>query len=190
MFDGLKFYTIAQVEPKLKERTFTLNGVSKSYSMTGWRIGYAAGPVELIKAISVIQSQSTSNPCSISQYAALEAISGTQEFIKPNAELFRRRRDLVVNLLNQIPGIDCQKPNGAFYVFPSCRKLVGKTTPDGKVIENCSDFASYLLEHVLVAVVQGSAFGMEHFFRISYATSDKTLEEACARIKKACAELR
>lgn len=190
MFDNQKFYTIAQVEPKLRERTLTINGVSKSYSMTGWRIGYAAGPEHLIKAISIIQSQSTSNPCSISQYATLEALNGPQNFIKPNAELFRKRRDLVVGLLNDIPGISCQTPNGAFYVFPSCGQLVGKKTPAGKVINNCSDFTEYLLEYALVAVVQGAAFGMENFFRISYATSENILIEACARIKKACEELK
>ncbi len=190
MFDDLKFYTIAQVEPKLKDRTLTVNGVSKSYSMTGWRIGYAAGPESLIKAISIIQSQSTSNPCSISQYAALEALNGTQDFIKPNAGLFRKRRDLVVNLLSEIPGIICQKPNGAFYVFPSCEGILGKRTLANKVINNCGDFAEYLLEHALVAVVHGAAFGMENFFRISYATSESTLIEACKRIKQACEALK
>jgi aspartate aminotransferase len=190
VFDGFKSYTIAQVEPKLQERTFILNGVSKSYSMTGWRIGYGAGPKPLIKAIAMLQSQSTSNPSSISQYAALEALSGPQDFIKPHAELFQKRRDLVVGLLNQIPGIKCPVPNGAFYVFPSCEALVGKKTPQGKVINDCCDFTEYLLENALVAVVQGMAFGMTNFFRISYATSDDILIEACNRIKKACEELK
>jgi aspartate aminotransferase len=189
IYDNKEFVTIAQVEPRLKERVFTVNGVSKSYSMTGWRIGYAAGNKELIKAIAMIQSQSTSNPTSISQYAALEALNGTQDFIKPNAELFRKRRDLVVERLNSIPGIKCNKPDGAFYVFPSCQGLIGKKTPQGKVINNCGDFAEYLLEEALVAVVQGAAFGTENCFRISYATSEAILEKACERIKAACAKL-
>lgn len=189
IYDDKEFVTIAQVEPRLKERVFTVNGVSKSYSMTGWRIGYAAGDQELIKAIAMIQSQSTSNPTSISQYAALEALNGTQDFIKPNTELFRKRRDLVVEKLNSIPGIKCNKPDGAFYVFPSCQGLIDKKAPKGKVINNCGDFAEYLLEEALVAVVQGAAFGTENCFRISYATSEVILEKACERIRTACAKL-
>lgn len=190
VYDNQKFYNIAEVASQLYERTFIVNGVSKSYSMTGWRIGYGAGNKDLIKAISVIQSQSTSNPCSISQYAALEALQGTQDFIKPNMQLFQRRRDLVVAALRNIPGINCPMPAGAFYVFPSIVELLGKKTPTGKVISNCSDFTEYLLEDALVAVVQGSAFGMENCFRISYATSDEILKEACVRIHKACAQLK
>lgn len=189
IYDGFKFYTIAQVEPKLMDRTFTLNGVSKAYSMTGWRIGYGAGPKELIKAISIIQSQSTSNPCSISQAASVEALNGPQDFIPKNNEVFKRRRDFVVEALNKIPGITCMKPEGAFYVFPSCQGVIGKKTPKGDVIKNCSDFATYLLEDALVAVVQGSAFGMENYFRISYATSDENLKKACERIAAAVAKL-
>lgn len=188
-YDDFKFFTIAQVEPKLYDRTFTLNGVSKAYSMTGWRIGYGAGPKEIIKAISVIQSQSTSNPSSISQAAAVEALNGVQDFIKPNNDIFKRRRDLVVNLLNQAKGLVCLKPEGAFYVFPSCKGVIGKKTPDGVVIKNCTDFSNYLLEKHLVAVVPGLAFGLENYFRISYATSDKNLQTACERIIKACEEL-
>ena len=189
IYDGFKFHTIAAVEPKLKDRTLTLNGVSKSYSMTGWRIGYAAGSVELIKAIAMIQSQSTSNPTSISQAAAVEALNGPQDYIPKNAELFRKRRDMVVGLLNDIEGISCNKPEGAFYVFPSCKELIGKKTPAGNILKNDNDFAAYLLEDALVAVVPGVAFGAEGFFRISYATSNEKLEKAIARIKEACAKL-
>jgi aspartate aminotransferase len=188
-YDGFKFFTVAQVEPKLKERTLTVNGVSKAYSMTGWRIGYAAGPVELIKAISVIQSQSTSNPSSISQAAAVEALNGTQDFIKPNNDLFKRRRDMLVAGLRAIPGLTCNNPEGAFYVFPGCKGVFGKKTVSGKVIANDNDFAAYLLEDYLVAVVPGVAFGAEGFFRISYATSDENLKKALERIKEAVSKL-
>ncbi len=190
IYDGFKFFTIAQVEPRLYDRTFTLNGVSKAYSMTGWRIGYGAGPKEIIKAISVIQSQSTSNPCSISQAASIEALSGPQNFIASNNNMFKRRRDLVVEGLNQANGIKCLRPEGAFYVFPSCKGVIGKKTPKGTEIKNCNDFSSYLLEDALVAVVPGIAFGAENYFRISYATSDENLRKACERITKACQDLR
>ena len=189
-YDGFEFTTPAQVEPSLYDRTLTINGVSKAYAMTGWRIGYAAGPKELIKAMGVIQSQSTSNPSSVSQAAAVEALNGPQDFIKERAEAFKERRDLVVSMLNQASGIKCHKPEGAFYVYPSCEGTIGKTTPDGKVIGTDEDFVTYLLESEGVAVVQGSAFGLAPFFRISYATSTAELEEACQRIQRACAALR
>ncbi|QQP90910.1 aspartate transaminase [Skermanella sp. TT6] len=189
-YDGFEFTTPAQVEPSLYDRTLTVNGVSKAYAMTGWRIGYAAGPKELIKAMGVIQSQSTSNPSSVSQAAAVEALNGPQDFIKERAEAFKERRDLVVSMLNQASGIKCHKPEGAFYVYPSCEGTIGKTTPDGKVIGTDEDFVTYLLESEGVAVVQGSAFGLAPFFRISYATSTAELEEACQRIQRACAALR
>lgn len=188
-YDGFKFNSVLQVEPKLKDRTITVNGVSKAYSMTGWRIGYAGGPVELIKAISVIQSQSTSNPSSISQAAAVEALNGTQDFIKPNNDLFKRRRDMLVAGLRAIPGLTCNNPEGAFYVFPGCKGVFGKKTPSGKIIANDNDFAAYLLEDFLVAVVPGVAFGAEGFFRISYATSDENLKKALERIKEAVGKL-
>lgn len=189
IFDGLKFSTIAAIEPKLKSRTLIINGVSKAYSMTGWRIGYGAGDEKLIKAMSMIQSQSTSSPCSISQAASVEALIGTQSYIKPNAEIFQKRRDLVAGMLNAIDGISCNIPNGAFYVFPSCSGLNGKKTPAGKVIENDSDFATYLLEEALVAVVPGIAFGAPGFFRISYTASEEFLKNAMQRIADACAKL-
>lgn len=188
-YDGTEFYNIAQIEPKLFSRTFTVNGVSKAYAMTGWRIGYGAGSKDLVKAITMVQSQSTSNACSIAQAASVEALNGRQDFIVPNNEMFKRRRDLVVAALNDINGIKCLKPSGAFYVFPSCKGLIGKKTPKGEVIKNDSDFSTYLLEEALVAVVQGSAFGAEGYFRISYATSDETLKEAMQRIKTACDKL-
>ncbi len=189
IFDNLKFATISEVEPKLKDRTLIVNGVSKAYSMTGWRIGYGAGPEKLLKAMSMIQSQSTSSPCSISQAASVEALSATHAYLKTNAEIFQKRRDKVVSMLNAIDGIECNVPNGAFYVFPSCLGLFGKKTPAGKVILNDSDFVTYLLEEVLVAVVPGSAFGLEGFFRISYAASDEFLENAMQRISEACKKL-
>lgn len=189
-YDGFEFTTPAQVEPSLYDRTLTINGVSKAYAMTGWRIGYAAGPKELIKAMGVIQSQSTSNPSSVSQAAAVEALNGPQDFIKTRAEAFKERRDLVVSMLNQATGIKCHKPEGAFYVYPSCAGTIGKTTPEGKVIETDEDFVTYLLESEGVAVVQGTAFGLAPFFRISYATSTAELEDACQRIQRACAALR
>ena len=190
IFDDLKFTTICEVEPKLKERTLIINGVSKGYAMTGWRIGFGAGMEKLIKAMGVIQSQSTSCPSSISQAASVEAFNGPQDFIKPNAILFQKRRDLVVNGLNEIEGINCNTPNGAFYVFPSCKGLFGKKDSKGNVIKNDSDFASYLLEEALVAVVPGVAFGAEGFFRISYAASDEMLKESVKRISEACKKLK
>ncbi len=189
IFDDFKFATIAEVEPKLKDRTITINGVSKAYSMTGWRIGFAAGEASLIKAIAKIQSQSTSSPCSISQAASVEALIGTQNYLKTNAKLFQERRNEVVKMLNEIDGINCNIPNGAFYVFPSCEGLLGKKTKDGKIIGNCTDFATYLLEEALVAVVPGVAFGASGFFRISYAASMEFLKDAMQRIAKACAKL-
>ncbi len=189
LYDGLEFVTPAQVEPKLFDRTVTVNGVSKSYSMTGWRIGYAGGSKDLMKAVAMLQSQSTSNPSSISQAAAVEALNGKQDFLKPRSEAFRKRRDFVVNGLNAIPGINCNKPEGAFYVFPSCKGLLGKKTASDKVIKTGSDFSEYLLEEALVAVVPGVAFGTDPFFRISYATSDEALDKALKRIKEACAKL-
>ena len=190
VFDDFEFTTIAQVEPKLYDRTLTMNGVSKGYSMTGWRIGYAAGPEPLIKAMGKMISQTTSNPCSISQWAALEALNGTQDFIKPNAKLFQERRDLVVSMLNQATGLHCPTPEGAFYVYPSCAGLIGKTAPSGKVIESDEDFATELLESEGVAVVHGAAFGLSPFFRISYATSSDVLEDACSRIQRFCAAVK
>jgi aspartate aminotransferase len=188
--DDYKFVTPVEVEPKLYDRTLTMNGVSKAYAMTGWRIGYAAGPEKLIKAMSTLQSQSTSNPCSIAQYAAVEALNGTQAFIPSNAKLFRERRDLVVSMLNQANGISCPTPEGAFYVYPSIAGCIGKTTPSGVVIENDSVFTDQLLESEGVAVVQGVAFGLSPHFRISYATSNEALEEACRRIQRFCGNLR
>ena len=190
MFDDMKFWTIAQVEPALYERTLTMNGVSKAYAMTGWRIGYAAGPEPLIKLMAKVMSQSTSNPCSVSQYAAVEALNGTQDFIKPNAALFQKRRDLVVSMLNQASGLVCPTPEGAFYVYPSCEKLIGRTAPSGRVIGSDKDFANELLESEGVAVVFGEAFGLSPFFRISYATSEKVLEDACSRIQRFCASVK
>lgn len=188
-YDGFEFATPAQVEPKLKDRILTVNGVSKSYAMTGWRIGYAAGSEALIKAISIIQSQSTSNPSSISQAAAVEALNGAQDFLAPRRDAFKKRRDLVVNALNAIDGITCNTPEGAFYVFPSCEGLLGRSTSDGTILQNSNDVATYLLEKALVAVVPGIAFGAEGFFRISYATSEDVLTEACNRIRTACEAL-
>jgi aspartate aminotransferase len=189
-YDGFKFATPAQVEPKLYDRTLTMNGVSKAYSMTGWRIGYCAGPIELIKAMTTIQSQSTSNPTSISQWAAVEALNGPQDFIPVRAQSFKERRDLVVSMLNQAKGIKCPTPEGAFYVYPSCEGCIGKTTPRGKLIETDKDFVEALLEEEGVAVVHGEAFGLAPFFRISYATSTENLVKACERIQRFCASLR
>ena len=190
VYDDFKFATIAAVEPKLYDRTLTMNGASKAYSMTGWRIGYAGGPKHLIKAISAIQSQSTSNPCSISQAAAVAALNGPQDFLKERAKVFQQRRDLVVKMLNEAEGLNCPTPEGAFYVYPSCAGLIGKTTPDGKTLNTDEDVATYLLESVGVAVVHGAAFGLSPHFRISYATSTEVLQEACTRIQKACAALK
>ncbi|WP_029059046.1 pyridoxal phosphate-dependent aminotransferase [Stappia stellulata] len=190
VYDDFEFTTPAQVEPGLYDRTLTVNGVSKAYAMTGWRIGYAGGPAELIKAMAKIQSQSTSNPCSIAQWAAVEALNGPQDFIPANNEVFKGRRDLVVSMLNQATGIDCPVPEGAFYVFPSCAGTIGKTAPSGKVIESDEDFVTELLETEGVAVVHGSAFGLGPNFRISYATSTEALEKACERIQRFCANLK
>ena len=190
VFDDFEFTTIAQVEPQLYDRTLTMNGVSKAYAMTGWRIGYAAGPEPLIKAMAKMISQTTSNPASISQWAALEALNGVQDFIKPNAKLFQARRDLVVSMLNQATGIHCPTPEGAFYVYPYCAGLIGKTAPSGKVIQSDEDFAVELLETEGVAVVHGAAFGLSPFFRISYATSNAVLEDACARIQRFCGNVK
>ena len=185
-YGNFKFCTPAQVEPQLYDRTLTMNGVSKAYAMTGWRIGYAAGPEVLIKAIRKVQSQSTSNPCSISQWAAVEALNGTQDFLAPNNELFITRRDLVVDMLNQAPGIKCPRPEGAFYVYPSIAGCIGKTSAAGTLIENDEVFATALLEETGVAVVFGAAFGLSPNFRVSYATSNEALEEACNRIIGFC----
>ncbi len=189
VYDGFKFTTAAQVEPALYPRTLTMNGVSKAYCMTGWRIGFAGGPVELIKAIAKVQSQSTSNPSSVSQAASVEALNGPQGFIAEHNKAFKARRDLVVAMLNDCPGLRCPTPEGAFYVYPSCAGVIGKTTPDGKKIETDGDFVTYLLESVGVAAVQGEAFGLSPHFRVSYATSSDLLREACARIKRACEAL-
>jgi aspartate aminotransferase len=189
-YDGFEFATPAQVEPKLYDRTLTMNGVSKAYSMTGWRIGYCAGPQELISAMTKIQSQSTSNPTSVSQWAAVEALNGTQDFIPERNEIFRARRDMVVDMLNQAEGIECMTPEGAFYVYPSCEGCIGKTAPDGTLIDTDEAFAISLLETEGVSVVHGAAFGLSPFFRISYATSDENLKQACARIQKFCASLK
>ena len=190
VFDDFKFTTPAQVEPALYDRTLTCNGVSKSYAMTGWRIGYAGGPAHLIKAMGTIQSQSTSNPCSVSQYAALEALTGPQDFLAPNRTLFQGRRDLVVSMLNQARGITCPRPEGAFYVYPDISGCIGKTTAAGTLLTNDEVFATALLEETGVAVVFGAAFGLSPNFRVSYATSDAILTEACARIQRFCAALR
>jgi aspartate aminotransferase len=189
VYDDFAFCTPAEVEPQLYERTLTCNGVSKAYAMTGWRIGYAAGPSHLIAAMRKIQSQSTSNPCTISQWAAVEALNGPTEFLAENNAIFVRRRDLVVRALNDIPGITCAVPEGAFYVYPSIAGLIGKTTPAGVRIDNDEVFATQLLEQTGVAVVFGAAFGLSPNFRVSYATSDTTLVTACERIKEFCAQL-
>jgi aspartate aminotransferase len=190
IFDGLKFATIAEVAPELKSRTLVVNGVSKAYAMTGWRIGYGASSNEaLIKAMSMLQSQSTSSPSSISQAASTEALNGTQDYLKTNAKIFEKRRDAVVSALNGIDGVDCNIPNGTFYVFPSCYNFFGKKTPAKKTIQNDNDFVSYLLEEALVAAVPGSAFGAEGFFRISYAASEELLLKAINRIATACLKL-
>jgi aspartate aminotransferase len=189
-YGDFKFCTPAQVEPALYDRTLTMNGVSKAYAMTGWRIGYAAGPKALIGAIRKVQSQSTSNPCTISQWAAIEALEGTQDFIAPNNDMFIRRRDLVVDLLNNADGIICPMPEGAFYVYPNIAGCIGKTTPAGTQISDDEVFATALLEETGVAVVFGAAFGLSPNFRVSYATSDSALTEACTRIQTFCASLR
>jgi aspartate aminotransferase len=189
VYDGFEFHAALAVEPNLAERTLTMNGVSKAYAMTGWRIGYGAGPAPLIKAMAMIQSQSTSNPCSISQAAAVAALEGPQDFLDEWRVVFQERRDLVVAMLNQAPGLVCHRPEGAFYVYPSCAGMIGKTTPDGKTVESSEDVAGYLLESEGVAVVHGAAFGLDPYFRVSYATSTDVLREACERIQRACAAL-
>ena len=190
VFDDFEFCSPAEVEPRLYDRTLTTNGVSKSYAMTGWRIGYAGGPVHLIKAMGTIQSQSTSNPSSVSQYAALEALTGPQNFLAPNRKMFQRRRDLVVGMLNAAKGVTCPKPEGAFYVYPDISGCIGKTSAAGAKIVDDEAFATALLEETGVAVVFGSAFGLSPNFRVSYATSDDVLREACTRIQTFCAGLR
>jgi aspartate aminotransferase len=189
VYDDFEYRTIAQVEPRLYERTLTVNGVSKAYCMTGWRIGYAGGPKQLIKAMGAVQSNSTANPCSISQAAAIEALNGPQDFIPRNNAKFKERRDLVVDWLNRVPGLHCPRPEGAFYVYPSCAGLLGKKTPKGETIQTDEDFVRYLLEAEGVAVVHGTAFGLAPHFRISYATSNEELQDACTRIERACRAL-
>ena len=190
VYDDFKFVTPAQIEPKLYERTLTMNGVSKSYCMTGWRIGYAAGPEVLIKAMAKLQSQSTSNPSSIAQWASVEALNGPQDFIAAHNKIFKERRDLVVSMLNQTKGLSCAIPEGAFYVYPSCAGTIGKTAPSGKVIATDEDFVSELLAEEGVAAVHGAAFGTSPYFRISYATATTILEDACTRIQRFCGNLK
>ncbi len=190
LYDGRRLFTIAQVEPALKERTLTINGVSKAYAMTGWRIGYGGAPAELVKAMTKLQSQSTSNPCSISQAAAQEALNGPQDFIQERARIFETRRDKVVAAVNGIPGLRCHAPEGAFYVYSSCADIIGKKTPDGRVIGSDAEFVMYLLESQNLALLQGEAYGLSPFFRISFAASMQTLEEGCRRLRLACEALR
>ena len=190
LFTQEKFKTLAEVEPKLYHRVLTVNGFSKSYAMTGWRLGYAGGPKELIQAIATVQSQSTSNPCSISQAAGIEALNGSQDFLKKNAKIFQKRCDLVLNLITNIQSLSCYKPGGAFYLFPDCTKLFGKKTSANKILASSIDLVEYFLEEALVALVPGSAFGMEGFFRISYATSEDNLRSAMIRIHDACNKLK
>jgi aspartate aminotransferase len=189
VYDDFRFVTPLGVQPELRERCLTMNGVAKAYAMTGWRIGYAGGPVELIRAMAKIQSQSTTNPCSISQAAAVEALNGPQDFIAERAAVFEARRDLVVERLNGAPGLRCHRPEGAFYVYPSCAGVIGKRTPDGTELTGSEGFARHLLEGEGVAVVHGTAFGLDPFFRISYATATDLLDEACRRIVRACEAL-
>jgi aspartate aminotransferase len=189
-YDDFVFATIAQIEPKLYDRTLTMNGISKAYCMTGWRLGYAGGPRKLIDAMTAIASHSSTHTSSITQAATVEALNGPQDFIPKHNAIFKQRRDLVVSMLNQVKGLRCARPEGAFYVYPSCAGAIGKTTPQGKRIESDDDFVTYLLESEGVAAVQGSAFGLSPYFRISYATSTELLEEACRRIQRACAALR
>jgi len=190
LYDGRSFFTIAQVEPALRERTLTINGVSKAYAMTGWRIGYGGGPAELVKAMTKLQSQSTSNACSISQAAAQEALNGPQGFIPERAHILETRRDNVVVAVNGIPGLRCHAPEGAFYVYASCADIIGKKTPDGKVLGSDADFVMHLLESQNLALLQGEAYGLSPFFRISFATSMQILEEGCRRLRLACEALR
>ncbi len=190
IYDGLEFHTLASIEPSLKNRCLTLNGVSKSYCMTGWRLGYCGAPKEIITAMNKIQSQSTTSTSSITMAASVEAISGPQDFILDHNKKFIKRRDLVVSKLNEIDGITCSKPDGAFYVYPNCQDILGKITPNGKKISSDEDFITYLLEDQGVAGVHGSAFGLSPYFRLSYATSDHILEDACNRIQLACSKLK
>ena len=190
VYDDFKFFTPAQVEPKLYDRTLTMNGVSKAYCMTGWRIGYGAGPEALIKSMSKLQSQSTSNPSSIAQWAAVEALNGPQDFIAAHNNIFKERRDLVVSMLNQAKGISCPTPEGAFYVYPSCAGAIGKAAPSGNMIKTDEDFVTELLAAEGVAAVHGAAFGSSPFFRISYATATSILEDACMRIQRFCGNLK
>jgi len=190
VYDGFEFTTIAQVAPDLYDRTLTLNGVSKAFCMTGWRVGYAAGPQDLIKAMNKVQSQSTTHTSSVSQAAAVAALNGPMDFIAKHNAVFKERRDLVVSMLNQAPGLKCATPEGAFYVYPSCEGTIGKTTPKGKKIESDEDFITYILEDAGIAAVHGAAFGLSPYFRVSYATATELLEDACQRIQKACAELK
>ena len=190
IFGGFKFHTIAQVEPKLYDRTLTMNGVSKAYCMTGWRIGFAGGPEPLIKAMAMIQSQSTSNPTAVAQWAAVEALDGPKDFIPKHNKIFKERRDLCASMLNQANGIRCPKPEGAFYVYPSCSGTMGKVAPTGKKLATDEDFVTELLEAEGVAVVQGTPFGQGPAFRISYATATTAVEEACARIQRFCGNLK
>ena len=190
IYDDFEFNTIAQIEPKLYPRTLTVNGVAKAYAMTGWRIGYGAGPADLIKTMSMVQSQATSNPCSISQAATVAALNGPQDFLKERASVFQSRRNTVAAWLNDIPGITCPRPEGSFYLFPSVKGVIGKATPDGKAINSDTDFVGYLLDKAGVTTVQGSAFGMEGFMRISYATSLDLLQKGCERIAKAVGDLK
>jgi aspartate aminotransferase len=190
VYDDFEFFSPAQLEPRLYERTLTVNGVSKAYCMTGWRIGYAGGPEPLIKTMAMIQSQSTSNPTAVAQWAAVEALDGPQDFIAKHNAIFKERRDLCVSMLNQAKGIQCPKPEGAFYVYPSCAGTIGKTAPTGKKLTTDEDFVSELLEAEGVAVVQGTPFGVGPAFRISYATATSALEEACIRIQRFCGGLR
>jgi aspartate aminotransferase len=189
LFDGRQFFTPAQVEPALYDRTLTVNGVSKAYAMTGWRIGYAGGPRALIKAMAKLQGQTTNNPCSVAQAAAAAALNGPQDFVLQRAMIFQQRRDRVLELLDQIPGLTCHKPEGAFYMLPNCQAVIGKKRPNGARIENDADLTLYLLEEVEVALVQGAAYGISPYFRISIATSMEMLEEGCARIKRALEKL-
>jgi aspartate aminotransferase len=189
VFDGFEFVTPAQVEPALIGRTLTLNGLSKAYCMTGWRVGYAAGPSEIIKAMNSIQSQSTTHTSSVSQAAAVAALTGPHDFIAKHNKIFIKRRDLVVSMLNEAEGLSCPTPDGAFYVYPSCVELIGKKTPEEKILKTDEDVVAYLLESEGVAAVHGAAFGLSPYFRISYATSTELLTEACTRIQRACAAL-
>ncbi|AEG94032.1 pyridoxal phosphate-dependent aminotransferase [Ramlibacter tataouinensis] len=189
LYDGRRFATIAQAEPALKERTLTVNGVSKSYAMTGWRLGYGAGPAELIKAMVKLQSQSTSNPSSITQAATVEALTGPQGFMEERKRIFQQRRDFMVEALNRLPGIECHAPEGAFYLFPSCRQLIGRRTPAGQALRSDEDFVLHLLDAHNLAVLQGGAYGVSPFFRISFAASQAKLEEGLARLRSACLAL-